>query len=124
MPAFLMSLRHVPADEYAEVSALLNRNGLEHYRTEPSRWGISHGALWLVEDERLGEARELLGRYQQERGDKARAAWADALARGEVPTLFERFLQRPLVTTAQWLALIAMLAISILPFLWLAGLLG
>lgn len=121
MPAFLMSLRDVPADEYAEVSALLNRHALEHYRTEPSRWGISHGALWLVEEQDLARARALLDEYQRQRGETARAAWAEALRRGEVPTLLERFLQRPLVTSAQWLALLAMIAISVLPFLWLIG---
>lgn len=121
MPAFLMSLREVPVDEYAEVSALLHRHGLEHYRTEPSRWGISHGALWLVDDAALAAARALLDDYQRQRGEAARAAFALARQRGEVPTLLERFLQRPLVTAAQWLALLAMLALSILPFLWLIG---
>lgn len=124
MATLLMSLRDVPADEYAEISALLHRHGIEHYRTEPSRWGISHGALWLVEDERLERARRLLDDYQQQRGEQARAAFAEARLRGEVPTLLERFLQRPLVSLAQWLALLAALALSLLPFLWMIGVFG
>lgn len=116
-----MSLRDVPADEYAEISALLHRHGIEHYRTEPSRWGISHGAIWLVETERLERARALLDDYQQQRAEQARAAWTEARQRGEVPTLLERFLQQPLVTGAQWLALLAALALSVLPFLWMIG---
>jgi hypothetical protein len=124
MPALLMSLRDVPADEYAEISTLLDQHALEHYRTEPSRWGISHGALWLIDAQRLAEARELLAGYQRQRGETARAAWARARERGEIPTLFEAFLQRPLATTAKWLALLAMLALSVLPFLWLIGMFG
>jgi hypothetical protein len=123
MSAFLMSLRQVPLDEYEEVCTLLDDNGLEHYRTEPSRWGISHGALWLVDDAALSRARELLAEYQAGRGERARAAFAEARLRGEVPSLLEGFIQAPLLRLAQWLALLVVLALSVLPFLWLAGLL-
>jgi hypothetical protein len=119
-----MSLREVPPDEYAEISALLHRHALEHYRTEPSRWGISPGALWLVDSHRLTQARELLADYQRQRSQAARAAWARARERGEIPTLLETFLQRPLATAAKWLALLAMLALSVLPFLWMIGVFG
>ncbi|MCK7593126.1 DUF6164 family protein [Pseudomarimonas salicorniae] len=124
MSAFLMSLRDVPVDEYEEIRTLLDDNRIEHYRTEPSRWGISHGAIWLVEDGGLAQARTLLEEYQRGRGERARAAFAEAAQRGEVPTLFQRFRERPLVSAAQWLGLLVALALSILPFLWLAGLLG
>lgn len=124
MPALLMSLREVPADEYDDVCALLDRHALEHYRTEPSRWGISHGALWLVDEAALPRAKQLLADYQAERGQRARQDFADAKARGEVPTLLESFLQRPVLRLAQWFGLLAALALSLLPFLWLAGLIG
>lgn len=124
MSAFLMSLREVPSDEYEDIHALLDRHGLEHYRTEPSRWGISHGAVWLVDEAALPNARSLLADYQSERSQRAREAFNQARARGEVPTLVEDFLQQPLLRLAQWVGLLAALALSLLPFLWLAGLLG
>ena len=123
MPALLMSLRDVPADEYEEVCELLDTHALEHYRTEPSRWGISHGALWLVDEAALPRAKEILAGYQTERGSRAREEFAAARARGEVPTLLESFVQRPLLRLAQWFGLLAALALSLLPFLWLAGML-
>lgn len=123
MPKRLMSLRDVPVDEYEGVCALLDGLAIEHYRTEPSRWGISSGAIWVVDDSRHTEARAALDRFQQTRAETARRERAEQLAAGLAPTLATRLRDEPLRMLALLLALAVVVALSLLPFLWLAGLL-
>lgn len=123
MPKRLMSLRDVPVDEYEGVCALLDGLAIEHYRTEPSRWGISSGAIWVVDDNRHAEARDALDRFQQARAAVARQERAEQLAAGTAPTLASRLRNEPLRMLALLLTLVMVVALSLLPFLWLAGLL-
>jgi len=124
MPKRLMSLRDVPVDEYEGICALLDDLAIEHYRTEPSRWGISSGAIWVVDDSRHDQARAALDRFQHERAEMARRERAEQLAAGIAPTLITRLRQEPLRMLALLLARAAVVGLSLLPFLWLAGLLG
>lgn len=119
-----MSLRDVPVDEYEGVCALLDELAIEHYRTEPSRWGISSGAIWVVDDGRHSEARAALDRYQHERAEAARRERSEQLAAGNAPTLATRLRDEPVRMLALLLTLVVVVALSLLPFLWLAGLLG
>ena len=48
MATLLLNLRHVPEDEADDVRALLDANGIAWYETQPSRWGISGGGIWLA----------------------------------------------------------------------------
>jgi hypothetical protein len=123
MPRLLMNLRDVPDDEYAEVCAVLDDRGLQHYRIDPSRWGLHGGGVWLVDEARFDEARECLAAYQAQRQQRARAQRQAARDAGELPGLVEQLRRQPLRMLLQVLALIAALAISVLPFLWLMGLL-
>lgn len=68
-----MNLRNVPEDEADEVRELLTAHAIDFYETEPNRWGISAGGIWLRDDSRLEEARRLLAEYQRERVERARA---------------------------------------------------
>ena len=61
MSQLLLNLRHVPEDEADEVRALLERNAIAWYETEPNRWGISAGAIWVREDDQFERARALEG---------------------------------------------------------------
>jgi hypothetical protein len=124
MPKRLMSLREVPVDEYEGVCALLDGLAIEHYRTEPSRWGLSSGAIWVVDDHRHAEARAALDRFQYDRAAAARRERAEQLAAGTAPSLATRLRDEPLRMLALLATLAIVVALSLLPFLWLAGLLG
>jgi hypothetical protein len=82
MSILLLNLRHVPDDEADEVRALLDANGIAWYETQPSRWGISGGAIWLADDTAAAVAARLLHDYQQQRVARARAQHAEALREG------------------------------------------
>jgi len=121
MPRLLMPLRDVPSDEYEEVCTLLDAHGLAHYRIEPSRWGLHGGGLWLVDDARFDEARQRLAAYQEQRAQRARAEREAAIAAGTAPGLLDQLRQQPLRTLALGLGLLLVIALSVLPFLWLMG---
>lgn len=121
MARLLMPLRDVPSDEYEEICVLLDAHGLEHYRIEPSRWGLHGGGLWLVDDARFDEARQRLADYQQQRAQRARAERQAAIAAGTAPGLLDQLRQQPLRTLALGLGLLVVIALSVLPFLWLMG---
>jgi len=72
MPILLFNLRNVPEDEADEIRALLQQHGVEFYETPANRWGISGGGIWLADEERLAQARELIDRYQRERPARVR----------------------------------------------------
>jgi hypothetical protein len=78
MAKLLLNLRHVPEDETDEIRALLEEHGIGYYETEPNRWGISAGAIWIKDDSRYADAMALMAAYQQERSARARAAGAGA----------------------------------------------
>ncbi len=119
MARMLMNLRDVPADEYEEVCGLLEQHALEHYRIEPSRWGLHSGGLWLVDDARLAEAQRLLADYQASRAVRAREEWRSAKAAGKVPGLLDQLRLQPMRLLILVLALLGVLALSVLPFIWL-----
>ena len=67
MSTLLFSLRGVPEDEAGEVRDLLTANELDYYETSAGNWGISMPAIWLINNEDLSKARQLLAEYQQQR---------------------------------------------------------
>lgn len=96
MAILLMNLRNVPEDEADEVRALLRAHGIDFYETEPGRWRLSAGAIWLRAHEQAGQARSLLDDYQERRLAQARAELETRRARGEVETIRQRFAREPL----------------------------
>ncbi len=118
-----MSLSHVPDDEYDEICALLDARGLQHYRIEPSRWGLHGGALWLVDEQRHDEASALLAQYQAQRAQRAQDAYRQARLDGSAPRMRDAWRAEPLRMLLLTLALLGAITLSVLPFLWLAGLL-
>ncbi len=67
MSTLLFRLTNVPEDEADEIRALLQSNGIDYYETSAGNWGISMPALWLIKDEDLFKARQLLDEYQHQR---------------------------------------------------------
>ncbi|MGA9333744.1 MAG: DUF6164 family protein [Rudaea sp.] len=82
MASLLLNLYQVPDDEADEVRALLNEHGIAFYETRPSRWGVSHGGIWIRDDAALDEAQRLMADYEQNRRLRAREEYAVALRHG------------------------------------------
>lgn len=113
MAKLLFKLNGVPDDEAQAVRALLTEAGIPFYETEAGNWGISLAAIWLRDDERLDEAKNLLDTYQQERHEDARER-----AREAPPEAFwQRLWRQPLQVLAMLALVVAILYISIVPFL-------
>ena len=112
----LMRLRDVSEDEYNEVIALLEEHGLEYYETSAGNWGISMPALWIKNEDQYDQAFELFDQYQQQRSVRIRAEYEEMKARGELPTMWDRFLAAPGAFFFYLLAILAILYISVAPF--------
>jgi len=119
MSKLLLNLRRVPDDEREDICALLDRHGIAHYETEPSVWGISAGGIWLSDNQDWERARPLLADYQQRRLAEQRAAFEQAHQRGEPTTVWRNLRARPLRALAFLIAAIAVLLITVVPFVTL-----
>ncbi|KAA8983375.1 MULTISPECIES: DUF6164 family protein [Gammaproteobacteria] len=119
MGHLLLNLRNVPEDEYFEVKTLLEEHGIAYYETEPSRWMVSFGAIWLDDPSRLEEAEQLLADYQAERAEQARSDHEEALARGEAETPAQRYRHNPLAFIGALIGIGVILYLALMPFLTL-----
>ncbi|MEQ6885260.1 DUF6164 family protein [Salicola sp. Rm-C-2C1-2] len=119
MGHLLLNLRNVPEDEYIEVKALLDEHAIPYYETEPSRWMVSFGGIWLADVSRIEEAEQLLADYQAERAEKARVAQDEALARGQIETPGQRYRHNPLAFIGALIGIGAILYLALAPFLTL-----
>ncbi|MCD9088750.1 DUF6164 family protein [Stenotrophomonas sp. SY1] len=121
MAKLLLNLRNVGEDERREVGELLDRNEIAWYRTEASPWGISHGGIWLRENDDHPRAKALMATYQAERSQRVRAEREAALRDGSAETFSGLFRQRPLYVIAVLLGMLAAAALVLLPFVLLRG---
>lgn len=121
MAKLLLNLYQVPDDEAADVRALLDRHRIEFYETLPNRWGISHGAIWIVDDEDAAEAKRLMAGYQGERQQRARSEYAAARRDGTAHTLWTMFRHDPLRMLLMAAGILVVLALTALPFFWTWG---
>lgn len=118
MSKLLLNMRQVPEDEADEVRAMLREARLEFYETQPSRWGISYGGIWITEDSDLAEAKRLMAVYQAARRDRARAERAAELRDGTAETFADVFRREPLRVVLTGLGILAMLALlALVPIL-------
>ena len=122
MARLLLNLRNVPDDEIEDVCALLDANGIAHYRTNPSPFGISFGGIWVSEDAEHPRARALMDDYQQARGERVRGERAQALHDGTAETFTSQLRRRPIFVL---LVLAGMIGIAslvlLLPLMLLRG---
>lgn len=123
MAKLLLNMRMVPADEADDVRAFLRDNGIAFHETRPSRWGISHGGIWISSDEDHPRARRLMDAYQAARQARARAERAQALADGTADTFGDLARREPLRVAGILLAIAGLLLLVALPImlLWRAG---
>lgn len=119
MAILLFKLRNVPEDEAADVRRLLGENGIDFYETTAGSWGVSMPAIWLHDNSREPDARQLIDNYQQERQRTAREAWLQARRRGEQRTVLTLIAESPLKVILLLAALGFVLYVSLAPFLQL-----
>ncbi len=119
MSTLVFKLRNVPDDEAAEVRTLLNEHNLDFYETTAGNWGIAMPGIW-VEDDDVGQARQLINQYQQSRSEIQRAQYQEAAARGETPAWYAQFINRPLATLGIVLFCLFIVYALLSPFVRLA----
>lgn len=96
MSKLLFKLRGVPDDEADEIRALLTEKQIEYYETSAGNWGISLPAIWLQDDSRYLEVKELLEAYQVARTERIRTEYARLKQAGKQKTMKDSFLENPL----------------------------
>jgi len=118
MSKLLLNLRMVLPDEADDVRDMLEANAIEFYETRPSRWGISHGGIWVTNDADIARAKALMATYQAERQARVRAEQAAAVRDGTAETFGTVFRQDPLRVVLTVLGILAMLGlIALVPLL-------
>ncbi|MDR9467649.1 DUF6164 family protein [Marinospirillum sp.] len=119
MAVLLFKLSNVPDDEAQEVRELLDEQGLDYYETTAGRWRLGVDAIWLNNNEDAEVASKLLYNYQQERRNKARQEQADLQARGQAPRFMDKLATQPGKVLLSGLGILAILALGLIPVLWL-----
>ena len=95
MSKLLLNLRYVLDDEIEDVRVMLDENRIGFYETEPSRWGISHGGIWVRDDDDLPRAKQLMAGYQAERQARVRAENDAARRDGPAETFLDVLRAQP-----------------------------
>lgn len=95
MSTLLFRLTNVPEDEADEIRELLRSNGIDYYETSAGNWGISMPALWLIKDEDLFKARQLLEEYQHQRSITQREKYLQLKKMGANISLLSSIKERP-----------------------------
>ena len=119
MSKLLLNLRNVLDDEADDVRAMLEAHRIEFYETQPSRWGISHGGIWITADDDVAEAKRLMGEYQAQRQTRVRAEYEAARRDGTAETFRSVLREQPARVLLTALAIIVLLGLVALPALLL-----
>ena len=119
MSKLLLNLRNVLEDEADDVRALLQGHRIEFYETQPSRWGISHGGIWISDEGDVAEAKRLMATYQAQRQARVRAEHAAAQRDGTAETFRTVLREQPGRVLLTALAIVVLLGLVALPALLL-----
>jgi hypothetical protein len=118
MSKLLLNLRMVLEDEADDVRAMLDAHRIEYYETRPSRWGVSHGGIWVTHDQDMEQARQLMAEYQAQRRQRVRDERAAALRDGTAETFAGVLRREPLRVVSTVLAILALLGlVALVPLL-------
>jgi hypothetical protein len=120
MSALIFKLRNVPEDEANDIRELLDANRIEFYETSAGNWGIAMPGLWAVDDDDIEKAKALIHTYQRERTQQQRQQYQEALARGDSPKWYARFVENPLTTLGIVLFCLFIVYALLSPFVRLA----
>lgn len=117
MSVLLFRLNNVPEEEADAVRALLSERGFDFYETHAGAFGISVAAIWLRDESRAPEARQVIAEFQAQHAEKIRTAWEESRQRGEADTFIKRLRREPLRMLLLIVALFVILYVSIVPWL-------
>ncbi len=118
MSKLLLNLRHVEDDEVEDVRAMLRMHAIEFYETEPSRWGISYGGIWVTHDDDVAEAKRHMAEYQAQRRVRVREEYAAARRDGTAETFMSLLRNDPLRVVLSLLAILGLLGLgALVPFM-------
>ncbi len=117
MALLLLNLRDVPDDESAEIRELLDQHQIAYYETEPNRWGISAGAIWIKQDSEVDRAKALMASYQSERKKRAQGEYENARRDGTLETFWLQMRRQPLRLVMILFGVAIFVALSLWPFL-------
>jgi hypothetical protein len=118
MSKLLLNLRMVFEDEADDVRAMLAAHRIEFYETSPTRWGISHGGIWVTHDQDVAQAKSLMADYQAERRERVREERAAALRTGTAETFASVLRKEPARVVLTALAILALLGlVALVPLL-------
>lgn len=121
MSKLLLNLRYVLDDEIEDVRAMLDQHRIGFYETQPSRWGISHGGIWIRDDGDLPRAKQLMAEYQAKRQARVRAENEAARRDGTAETFMDVVREQPLRVLLIAVAIILLLGLVALPVILLRG---
>ena len=114
MSKLLLNLRMVLEDEADDVRAMLDAHRIEFYETQPSRWGISHGGIWVTHDQDIAQAKALMADYQAQRRTRVREERASAVREGTADTFVSVLRREPARVVLTLLAILALLGLGAL----------
>ena len=117
MAVLLLNLRDVPDDEIAEIREMLDQHQIAFYETEPNRWGISAGAIWIKEESESDRAKVLMAGYQAERKTRAQSDYETAKREGTLETFWSQMRKQPLRLVMILFGAAILVALSLWPFL-------
>ena len=72
MAVLIFKLRFVPDDEAQDIRGLLINNNIEYHETSAGLLSISVPGLWVIHEEQVDKARELIDAYQKLRLERIR----------------------------------------------------
>lgn len=119
MAAFLYSLRHVPDEEAEAIRALLNDNQIDFYETPAGSWGITAAAVWLRDADQLPQAKELLEGFHVAWGQSQQEQHRQLQREGKAVGFIDGLKQQPVRVIAYLALALAILYVSVKPFLGL-----
>lgn len=119
MARLLFKLRHVEADEFDEVTAVLDAAQIAWYQTAGGMLGLGSPALWLREEGDYARARALIEQSQTARAQRLRDERARAQQSGEAQTFASQLRADPVGIGGRLLLMLAIVALVLaLPWLF------
>lgn len=115
MAKLLLNLRHVPDDEADDVRRMLTEHRIAFYETDPGRWWISAGGIWVRHDSDVPEAKRLMADYQAGRAQRARAEHEQAVREGRAETFGDVWRRDPVRVLTVFAGMILILGLMALP---------
>lgn len=108
MAKLLFRLNGVSYDETEVVRSALEQAELSFYETSEGKFGLGVAGFWLHNEDDYPAARELL--------DQVQAEWQEQVRQEPIPTIAERFMEKPIAFIVGLLGIAIVAGFSLWPF--------